>query len=212
MSKNPETDVLYSGISEFRRVPNDLGRVRKTGYDSKEILRHLEFHNPVKHFSVIFKKKSVLLSGGYPSDMLRMEDYGLWLKMTYEGYKIVDIPQVLVDYRARTKTRFESFSEKWGISHLKSEIKIYEIKRQFGIAFGFKGFGVFILRLLPFFTSRVLALIAYRISNQSSCIINTNGLAEEKLNEIDEYYQGGTVYLKRLKQLGNSKKTGFYSL
>ena len=128
----------------FRRVPNDSDLVYRVGRSSKEITYHLKFRNPLNHPSAIFKKKSVLLSGGYPSNIPIMEDYGLWLKMTHCGCKPTGIRQVLVDYRVGTKSILRSR----GISHLKSEIKIYEIKRQLGFTSGLKGLGVFIARVI----------------------------------------------------------------
>ena len=123
LSKNPETDILFSDLSAFRRVPNDLGRIRRISCDLKEMVGHLESENYLTHPSVIFKKKSVLLSGGYPIDIPWIEDYGLWLKMIYEGYKFNNICQVLVDYRVGTK----QILRKTSISYVKSEIKIYKI-------------------------------------------------------------------------------------
>lgn len=67
--------------------------------------------------TVIFKKSAVLESGNY-RDFLWFEDYDLWVRMIQKGYKVANIPEVLVNVRAGD----EMFARRGGWRYLKQDV------------------------------------------------------------------------------------------
>jgi len=84
-----EWDETFSRYNGERVLPNDM----------KEINKFSKYRNPLSHPVVIFRKSIVISVGGYP--VLRgYEDYLLWSLLLIKGYKIANLPDVLLKQRA----------------------------------------------------------------------------------------------------------------
>ena len=92
---SPHLVVLGSNIEEidfnkklYRRVPETFGLIKRFA-----LLR-----NPINHPSVMYKKSSILMVGGYPH-LRFFEDYALWIKCIVAHYEIKNLSLPLVRMR-----------------------------------------------------------------------------------------------------------------
>ncbi len=60
-----------------------------------EIKNKMNYHNPIIHSSVMFKKKSIIKLGGYDKSFLRCQDYELWLRGKFV-LKFLNLKKILV--------------------------------------------------------------------------------------------------------------------
>ena len=146
LQKNPDLSVLSSAIEEFSQKPGDLGRIRSLPITHQSIARYTVVRSPFNHPSVVFKKSDILSAGGYPVDTCSMEDYALWLRVIARGGKCFNISTPLVDARVG---KSDMVKRRRGISYVKDEIKIYQVKRKLGLDNTFRGLGILALRVAP---------------------------------------------------------------
>lgn len=124
MSVNLDIDASSSYIEEFDST-GSIVSVRKLPLFPDDLNAFAKQRSPLSHPAVIFRKEAVLSVGGYPE--IYPEDYLLWVKMILNGFKLANIPEVLL--RMRTD---ESFITRRGYEFLKGEIKIYYYMRSKG--------------------------------------------------------------------------------
>lgn len=96
--KYPEIDIVGGDISEFIDCESNIVSYRKVPRLDKEIKEYLKERCPFNHMSVMFKKSSVIKSGGY-LDLFWNEDYYLWIRMAEKGCAMANTGTVLVDVR-----------------------------------------------------------------------------------------------------------------
>ncbi|ANK62506.1 hypothetical protein AYR56_10145 [Loigolactobacillus backii] len=114
---NKTLSVVGSYIDEFnedskvpltkRTVPVTYGKIKSESNS----------RNPMNHMSVTLRKIDIEKVGGY-EDVPYFEDYYLWMKLIKSGYKLVNIPEVLVHARANASF----YKRRTGFSYLKKEI------------------------------------------------------------------------------------------
>lgn len=97
--KHTELDLVGAYIAEFENAPNDIHSLREVPVHPREIKQMLKTRNPINHMTVMYKKSSVLAAGGYSENFGKLEDYKLWVDMISCGYRMVNIPKVLVNVR-----------------------------------------------------------------------------------------------------------------
>lgn len=97
--KHTELDLVGAYIAEFENAPNDIHSLREVPVHPREIKQMLKTRNPINHVTVMYKKSSVLAAGGYSENFGKLEDYKLWVDMISCGYRMVNIPKVLVNVR-----------------------------------------------------------------------------------------------------------------
>ena len=92
--QNPDLTVLgcqlressgNNSIDSFRRVPQDPQKLRCL----------MNWWNPLNHPTVAFHREKVLSAGSYRG-ILNFEDWDLWLRLSYRGAKMANLPDVLV--------------------------------------------------------------------------------------------------------------------
>lgn len=103
LAQNPEISVVGTWIRAIDEHGNAIG-VRKYPVNPDEICRALRRFSPLAHPSVMFRKHTIQELGGYtwfhPVDPLGLvSDYDLWCRLAKAGFKMANIPQVLLDYR-----------------------------------------------------------------------------------------------------------------
>ena len=74
-------------------------------------------------------KKSVVKKLGEYSDLRFLEDYDLWVKMLTAGFKIINVPETLVDMR----TSDSLYSRRGGLKYLFLYIKLKSKWRRMGL-------------------------------------------------------------------------------
>ena len=63
-----------------------------------EILQYLKTRMPFNNPTVMFKKQAILDSGNFQAFGL-VEDYYMWVRVAAKGYKMANLPDILVDMR-----------------------------------------------------------------------------------------------------------------
>jgi len=155
--KHPDTAMIGGYIEEFEE-----GRVRlkKVPCLSQGISRRMSFRNPFNHVTVIMDKLKVEAVGSYQSCEY-FEDYFLWARMYKAGFKLYNMPVVLVDVRVGS----DMIGRRHGWVYVRSEWNILQKLRELKIIKTNIGFLLrFILKSVPRLLPRyVLALIYKRI-------------------------------------------------
>ena len=96
--KYPEIDIIGGDISEFIDFENNIVSYRRVPKSDEEIKEYLKTRCPFNHMSVMFKKSSVVKSGGY-IDLFWNEDYYLWIRMVEKKCKMANTGTILVNVR-----------------------------------------------------------------------------------------------------------------
>lgn len=107
LQHHTEISAVGSEIDEFVVEGTSL-RVKHMPTSYEELYRYGKYRNPLNHMTVMFRSDIIKKIGGYQHFPL-LEDYHLWVRLLASGYKIANIPQVLV--RARIGN---DFSDKRG--------------------------------------------------------------------------------------------------
>ncbi len=109
--------LLGSYIQEYTYDLKQKLKKREVPVFYNEIQKYSKFRNPFNHMTVMFKKSAVLQVGNY-EEMPLFEDYYLWVKLINDGFKVMNLPEVLVNVRAGN----EMISKRSGMNYLKKEI------------------------------------------------------------------------------------------
>ncbi|PSW29342.1 amylovoran biosynthesis protein AmsE [Photobacterium phosphoreum] len=124
MDTHPDVSLISSHISEFdKSCHNITGERRVPLYNELDDVIHIR--NPINHMAVMFRKRVILLSGGY-KHFPGMEDYYLWVRIYDNGFKIQNIDEVLV----LARTGDVMLSRRQGWSYCKMELKFLKMLLQ----------------------------------------------------------------------------------
>lgn len=123
MEENPEI-VLSSGyISEFNDTKMIPKSIRRVPLLYEEITSYLKKRNAFNHMAVCFRKSAILEAGRY-QEVPYFEDYDLWIRVVQKGYKVSNIPELLVDARIGN----DMIGRRHGLAYSRCEINF--LKRQ----------------------------------------------------------------------------------
>lgn len=91
---NSEISVLGGSVLEFNE-----SYTKKIVYPSSNnnIYNELKKRSPFAHMTVMYKKASIIESGGYPT--YYPEDYALWSILAKRGYGFANLDDILVKFR-----------------------------------------------------------------------------------------------------------------
>ena len=85
LTDHPEVDILSGAIDEFDgEISNITGR-RVVPLGDAEIWKFAKTRCPFNHNCVMYKKSKVLEVAGYRTDLKRVEDHDLWMRMHAAG-------------------------------------------------------------------------------------------------------------------------------
>lgn len=96
-----KTDVVGGWVEEFQERPGDIGLIRKVPLSPDEIWSYGKWRSPCNHVTLMFKKESYDLIGGY-SNALACEDWEMLSRMLVGGLNIYNVPNILVHCRGGT--------------------------------------------------------------------------------------------------------------
>ncbi len=127
--KENELDVCGSWISKFRGSSN-LG-ITKYPEDDANIKFRLLFMSSFAHPTVIFKKSILDTDSKYRN--VKAEDYQLWTELALAGFRMGNVPQILLKYRVHknqlTKNKKElNLSSKLISTHYSANLGEEELK------------------------------------------------------------------------------------
>ena len=127
MEKNPQIDVCGSQVIH---IDEDSNPIRKSHYpeNPKEISSRLKYTNALAHSSVIFRRQSFILAGGYRSQFDGAEDYDLWLRIENKE-NIINLPLCLTSFRVHPQQSAQNSPERSVILASKIRLENVEISR-----------------------------------------------------------------------------------
>ena len=98
-----ESRSEFSAVGSFFRCIDTKGRLSEDirwPTDLKKILYScVTGFCPLGHPGTMYKKKAIVDVGCYNKNYFACEDYELWLKLLANGYKLINLPEYLLDYR-----------------------------------------------------------------------------------------------------------------
>jgi len=166
LKNNPHIDILGSALEEFNDKPGDLKSFRILPKEGKSLLRYSKLRSPVNHPTIIFKKETVLKSGGYRADFLLFEDYALFIKMLHDKAYFYNLPVVLLHFRIGDG--LATIKRRSGWHYVKKELKFIQYGKDIGFFSRMEQLAIILikipLRLLP---PKVILFIYSRIFRQS---------------------------------------------
>ncbi|HHV99393.1 MAG TPA: glycosyltransferase [Clostridiaceae bacterium] len=171
MKKNIDVSVVGTWTGEFEGNYTNIVSVRKPAEKMEDIIKKSKRISPLTNTSTMFKKEHVLLSGGY-IDLKFGEDYHLWAKMITNGYKIANIPEILVLVDVSNK-----YKKRGGIAMIKQQVKLQSL---------FLGMGF--INIFDFFINTFIRVVLTLVPNTFRRLIYKNilrRLNNQDLNNID---------------------------
>ena len=111
----------YAAIGSAAIVIDENGKkkeIRRSPTNLHEIIFRIFFAPPMNHVSVLLNKDMILKNGGYDEDFKITQDYELWSSLIRNGYRLLNIPDILVAYRVHSnsigfiESRKKGFEEK----------------------------------------------------------------------------------------------------
>jgi hypothetical protein len=121
-------DALGAIVAEFFESEDQVTKCRLVPLSTGDAIKYSKWRNPITHPSVVFKKKSVMIAGGY-QEMRFFEDYFLWLRMLNKGLVINNLDRVLLKMRAGPLQN----SRRSGFKYLKCESRFYISAAKMGL-------------------------------------------------------------------------------
>jgi glycosyltransferase involved in cell wall biosynthesis len=118
MQSNQDVAVSSGYIEEWDSDFSSLLSNRLLPLAHDDIVRFAKMRSPISHPACIFRKSLIISVGGYPN--IYPEDHLLWVRMIQAGYKLANIPHVLLHMRTG-----EDFITRRGYKFLKGELASY---------------------------------------------------------------------------------------
>jgi len=96
--QNPDLSIVGGYIQEIDCNTKKNIAIRKVPLNDTKIKQFAKIRSPFNHVTVMFKKDDILKTGNYQS-FYCLEDYYLWIRMIANNFKMINIPQILVNVR-----------------------------------------------------------------------------------------------------------------
>lgn len=124
--KDRGLSIIGGYVKDFHDVPGDLLSIREVPTFYSNIIKFGRRRNPLNHPTVMIKTRVLYDLGGYPEFHL-FEDYALWINAIHKGYKIQNIPKVLVYMRVGNNSLRRRSGIKYLFSYIRLEKYFYSI-------------------------------------------------------------------------------------
>ncbi len=141
--------VLFGGqILEFNQDVSDAHILKAVPENHNEIKAFAQKRCPFNHMTVAYRHDVITELGGYQHHLF-MEDYNLWLRVIGAGYKVANLPDVILFARVGNGMH----ARRKGLEYIKSEKKLLDLKKELKLQHPIHANIVFLLRsmfrLLP---------------------------------------------------------------
>lgn len=98
IKKIPELALIGGQINEFATNVGNIVGSRNVPTSEKEIKKFAKWRSPFNHPTIMMRKDVLQKVGGYVP-FGNLEDYYLWVRVISSGYKVINIPDILVYMR-----------------------------------------------------------------------------------------------------------------
>jgi glycosyltransferase involved in cell wall biosynthesis len=118
--KDSSLKMVGGQVQEF--LDGDINKIigeRNVPLQYETIRDYAKYRSPINNPSIMFKKSALADVGGYPL-LNVMEDYDLCVKFIIAGFKIINLPKVLVNMRVSR----DLYNRRGGIKYLFQYIKL----------------------------------------------------------------------------------------
>lgn len=102
--ENPQLTILGGFIAEFDSDAEHPFSIRSVPESNESIRTFAKRRQPFNNVTVMYRKAAVIAVGGY-SNLLRNEDYDLYIRLLANGYYAENLPIILVNARVDEATR-----------------------------------------------------------------------------------------------------------
>lgn len=128
MRSNPDIAVCGGQISEFIDSPNNIVAYRKVPLSAEDCRLYFRNRDPLNHMTVMFRKDAVLSVGSYQPWHLDEDTY-LWGRLLKKGYKLANLPDILVNVRVGS----QMYARRGGWGYFKSDSRVLKWKLDNGL-------------------------------------------------------------------------------
>lgn len=119
-----ELDIGGGQIVEFSKDIVDVVSIREVPLLHDEIVKFMKFRSPFSHPTIVFKKESFELLGGYDTNIFP-EDYDFFVRAYLKGFKFGNVKENVLYFRLGENLS-ETLKRRWGIKYAINEIKLYK--------------------------------------------------------------------------------------
>ena len=145
---NPNVVVVGGQMLEFDQTPDDSAVIKTVPTTHEDIKKFAQKRCPFNHMTVAYKKSVITELGGYQHHLF-MEDYNLWLRVIGAGYKVANLPDVILYARVGNGMH----ARRKGYQYINSEKQLLNLKKELKIQSPIHANILFLLRssfrLLP---------------------------------------------------------------
>lgn len=117
-----DLDIVGSYVDEFIDNIEERISIKEVPINNEDIYNYGKLRCPMNHPTIMSKKKSILMAGGYRS-WHNNEDYDLWVRMLINKMKFGNIPEPLVHMR----TNNDTYMRRGGLKYFKSELELQKL-------------------------------------------------------------------------------------
>lgn len=121
MQADPELAVLGSNI-EIIDARGQKIRIGKYPRSHKAMQKFITVGSPFAHPAVMLRRSLVTTVGGYREKYTHAEDYDLWLRLYEQGYRLDNLPEVLLRYRQHDSSISRKHAEQQRLVTLYAQI------------------------------------------------------------------------------------------
>lgn len=156
MVDNPDIAAASSFIEEWSADLSSLTSLKRLPCTYGALLVYAKKRCPLNHPVTIYRKSIIKACGGYPP-LPKSQDYPLWATLLVRGYKLANIPLVLLKMRTG-----DEFWKKRALKHLKFEIMNFNYQRRIRFINNFEYIRNISIRILLRLSPAFCKKIAYK--------------------------------------------------
>lgn len=123
-----ELVILGGQITEFTDDISSLSGMRIVPLDNLALREYAKKQSPFNNMTIAYRRPKIIEVGGYQHH-LWMEDYNLFLRVIAKGYKVQNLPDVLVYARIDNGMH----ARRKGYEYIKSEKQLLNLKKELKI-------------------------------------------------------------------------------
>ncbi|TGG95258.1 glycosyltransferase [Natronospirillum operosum] len=126
MQAYPDVTASSAGLEEWSEDLNSRIGKRTLPVDPELLKIFAKKRSPLSHPLAMYRKSAVLAVGGYPP-LRKSQDYALWSLLLVKGYKLANLPDVLLKMRTG-----DDFFVRRGAGFLKHELALLRFQKEIG--------------------------------------------------------------------------------